>query len=281
MRRVGGALAVAVCAAAVGCHWWPHAERVGPARAALPDAAADGAYVEAVLVERPVGDAVLDRDLWAAAKPPMPAETDALLAENGLRVRVIGGNLPPAFRRLLETDAVDPHGFTFGTRPDVVVPTSTPPDPCTFRVLPDLAGARKDVSLKAPHCGVLVRPTWGGDGKLRVWCEPQVQHGERIDKYEPNGDGTGLTVTGEVPTERYPGLGFEVVLGPDDHLVIGSPSGAAGTLGEAAFTAEANGQTLQRVLLIRGGWRGAPPTDAAAPTRGGRPVAAQLIGELR
>jgi hypothetical protein len=281
MRRVGGALAVAVCAAAVGCHWWPHAERVGPVRATLPAAAPDGAYVEALLVERPVGDAVLDHDLWHSAKPPMPAETAVLLAENGLRVRVVTGSLPPAFRRLLETDAIEPHGYTFGTRPDVVVPTATPPDPCTFRVLADVAGARKDVSLKAARCGVLVRPTWGGDGKLRVWCEPQVQHGERVDRFEPNGDGTGLTVTGEVPTERYPGLGFEVILGPDDHLVIGSPSAAEGTLGEAAFTAEADRQTRQRVLLIRGGWRGPPPADAAPPTRPSRPVAAQLIGELR
>jgi hypothetical protein len=279
MRRAGGALAVAVCAAAIGCQWWPHADRPGPARATLPTAAPDGPYVESVLVERPVGDAALDRDLWAAARPPLPAETIALLAENGLRVRVVGGGLPADFRRLLETDAVDPHGLTFAGRPDAVLPTATPPDPCSFRVLPDLAGARREVTLRGAKCGVLVRPAWGGDGKLRVYCEPQVQHGEREDRFRPNGDGTGLTVTGEVPTERYPGLGFEVTLGPDDYLVLGSPAGAAGTLGEAAFTAEADGQTRQRVLLIRGGWRGPPPADDTP--RGRRTVAVIAGREIR
>jgi hypothetical protein len=232
-----------------------------------------------VLVERPVGDAVLDRDLWAAARPPLPAETLALLEENGLRVRVFTGSLPPDFRKLLDADAVDPHGFTFGSRPDVVVPTSTPPDPCTYRVLPDLAGARTDVTLKAAACGILVRPAWGGDGRLKVWCEPHVQHGEKESRFEPNGDGTGFALTGEVPTERYPGLGFEVVLGPDDHLVIGSPAAADGTLGSAAFTADAGTVVKQRVLLIRGGWRGPPP--AADQPRGRRAVAAVAAGDSR
>jgi len=279
MRRAGGALLVAVFAAAVGCQWWPRADRPGPARASLPAAAPDGAYVESVLIERPLGDDVLDRELWTTAKPPLPAETDVILAENGLRVRVVSGALPAAFRRLLETDAVDPHGFTFGSRPDVVLPTATPPDPCSFRVLPDLAGGRRDVTLKGARCGILVRPTWGGDGRLKVYCEPQLQHGERADVYRPNGDGTGLTVTGEIPVERYPGLGFELTLGPDDHLVIGSPAAAAGTLGEAALTAEADGQPRQRVLLIRGGWRGPPPTDDAP--RGRRAVAAVAAGDSR
>jgi hypothetical protein len=281
MRRAGGALAVAVCAAAIGCHTWPRADRTGPARASasFPATFPDGPYIESVLVERPVGDAVLDHDLWAGARPPLPAETGALLAENGIRVRVVGGSLPPAFRRLLETDAVDPHGLTFAGRPDVVVPTATPPDPCTFRVLPDLAGTRKDMTLKSASCGIMVRPTWGGDGRLRVYCEPQVQHGEREDHFRPTGDGTGLTVEGEVPTERYPGLGFEVTLGPDDHLLIGSPASAAGTLGEAVFTAEAGGQTRQRVLLIRGGWRGPPPADDTPQRR--RAVAAIAAGDSR
>ncbi|QDU19178.1 hypothetical protein [Urbifossiella limnaea] len=279
MRRVAGALLVVACAAVVGCQWWPRADRPGPARAALPDAAPDGAYVESVLVERPVGDDVLDRELWTTAKPPMPAETDVILTENGLRVRVVSGNLPSSFRRLLETDGVDPHGFTFGARPDVVVPTATPPDPCSFRVLADLAGTRRDVTLKGARCGILVRPAWAGDGRLKVYCEPQLQHGERADVFRPNGDGTGLTVAGEVPTERYPGLGFEVTLGPDDHLIIGSPAAAAGTLGEAAFTAEADSGPRQRVLLIRGGWRGPPPTADAARSR--RAVAAIAGADTR
>ncbi len=280
MRRAGGALAVAVCVAAVGCQWWPRPDRPGPARATLPTAAPDGAYVESVLIERPIGDAVLDRELWLAAKPPLPAETDVLLAENGIRVRVITGGLPPAFRRLLETDAVDPHGLTFNGRPDSVLPTASPPDPCSLRVLPDLAGARTEVTLTGATCGILVRPTWGGDRKLRVWCEPQIQHGEREDRFHPTGDGTGLTVTGEVPTERYPGLGFEVTLGPDDHVVIGSPAGADGTLGAAAFTAEADNQTRQRVLLIRGGWRGLPPTGAET-RHSRRPVLVQVARDSR
>ncbi|MBX9584210.1 MAG: hypothetical protein K2X87_28255 [Gemmataceae bacterium] len=272
MPRAVGACAVLVLAvAAVGC-FTPAGRRSEalrpPTPAGLPPALPDGLYVESVLLERPLGDPALDRELWEGGSA-VPPHVRALLAENGLRVAVLGGTPPPAFRRLLESgaDAHDGRGQSFANRKDEVVPTAGPTDPCSFAVLPTLAGERARFDLRKARGGVLVRPERAADGRVKVWCEPRVQHGERADEIRPTADGTGFTVQGVVPVERFPALGFEVTLGPDDYLLIGSPAAGADTLGSVLFTADAGGRPRQRVLAVRAAWRGEKPSDLP-PVRG-------------
>lgn len=224
---------------------------------------APGVYLESVLLERPIGDPLLERDLWASETANLSPKTRALLAENGLRVAVLGGNLPQAFQKLLDSkaDAVDPHGLTFANRIEAVLPTVGPIENCEYRVLADLAGERETVKLVAAHGGVLVKPEPSADGRVKLRCEPQVQHGERQDWIRPTADATGFSVQGEMPLERYPSLGFELTLGPGEYLVIGGSAAASDTLGSALFGVEAKSESRQRVLVIRAGYRGGVRSD--------------------
>ena len=79
--------------------------------------------------------------------------------------------------------------------------------------------------------------------------------------------------------ERYPTLGFEVVLGPDDYLLIGCPADAANSLGSALFTVEVNCRPRQRVLVVRAGDSSGIPMDLPAlpRPRGGSAIAAQTF----
>ncbi|MDB5311244.1 MAG: hypothetical protein JWO38_5446 [Gemmataceae bacterium] len=285
MRRAGGAwAAVLVCVATAGCLTRsdgplgpPRVSKTGDrvqARSIDPTVPAGGLYVNSILLERPVGDPFLDRTLWATDPAQVPPPTKALLTENGLRVVVLGGNLPPEFQKLLDsqTDVVNPQSLTFANRKDAVLPTAGPTDPCEYTVLPGLAAERTRVKLRQARCGVLVRPEVTPGGRVKVWCEPQVQHGDRQDWIRPTADATGFVVQGEVPLERYPELGFEVVLGAKEYLVIGWPAEAADTVGAALFGVEANGRLRQRVLVIRAGYRGDVPSDLPAiPNLRGRP----------
>ena len=280
MPRAGGACAVVLALAAAGC-LFPATRRADsfrpptPTVAGLPPAAPDGLYLESLLLERPLGDPALDRELWDGAGSAVPPAARALLAENGLRVAVLGGTLPPAFRQLLkeDADAHDGRGRSFAHRAEEVIPTAGPTDPCAFTVLRSFGGERAKLTLEKARGGVQVRPERTPDGRVRVACEPQVQHGERVPRFRPTADGTEFVAESEVPLERFPSLGFEVPLGPDDYLLIGSPAGAAGTLGEVLFTADANGRPRQRVLAVRAMWRGEKPTDQ--PPARSRAVAAE------
>lgn len=253
MRRAWWAF-VLCAAAAAGC--LTRGDRpagTSVARSLAPAAPAEGVYVETVLLERPVGDRFLDRDLWGAALPVGSQETRVLLAENGLRAAVLSGNPPQAFQAMLESEseAVSPRGLTFATRKEEVIPTAGPHAKCEFRLLADLAGQRAPVALEQARCGVLVRPEAAGDGRVKVACEPQIQHGQRRELLRPSEDGTGFVKFEEVPLARYPSLAFDAALGLNEYLLVGWQADQPGTLGEALFAVAANGVPRQRVLVLR------------------------------
>lgn len=268
-------LAILCAAAGTGClnrTVWPFTRATpnaqNTARSPGPTSpVTEGLYVESVLLERPAGDEVLDRELWASGLANLPPQTAALVQENGLRVVVLSGALPPAFQKLLESepDTVNPHGLTFAGRKEAVIPTAEPRDPCEFQVLTDLAGQRTAVTFNQARSGLLVRPEALDDGRVKVWCEPQVQHGVRKEWLRPTADGTGFTMQADVPVASYRTLGFDVALGPNDYLIVGWPASTTNNLGAAMFSVEANNLPRQRVLVLRAGRMG-DPTPADLPS---------------
>jgi len=297
MRRAGGAWAVILCVAAAGCVSGPFTF-LQPDPPAIPRSqspyavggfgntfgnalaldSAPGLYVESVLFERPVGDALLNRDLWLADISGLSPTTRVLLEENGVRVAVLGGNLPAGFLKLLETGegAVKPQGLTFGARTEAVLSTVGPIVNCEYEVLTSLSDERSIKNLQSAHGGFRIQPERMADGRVTVHCEPQIQHGEQRDRLQPGSDGSGFTLQTESQLERYPTLGFDVVLAPGEYLVIGWPaamdraeSRPRDTLGSTLFCVEAKGEVHQRVLVMRAGYRGADRPDRPDASRPG------------
>jgi hypothetical protein len=245
---------IVVCAASVGCFTRPERPTgTSVARSLAPAAPVEGVYLESVLFERPLGDKFLDRDLWAGTLPVGGQEVRALLSENGLRVAVLTGSVPQRFQTMLESEseAISGRGLTFASRKDEVLPTSGPHERCEFGLLADLAGKRAAVSFAQARCGVQVRPEALPDGRVRVFCEPQIQHGEKREWLRPSADFTGFVKFEEVPLAHYPWVAFDATLGRNEYLIIGWPADQPDTLGAALFGVQANGQPRQRVLVIR------------------------------
>jgi len=248
---------IVVCAGAVGCV--THRDRppaVDPiARSLSPAVPAEGIYLESVILERPIGDRFLDRDLWAAALPVGGQEARILLAENGLRAGVLTGSLPQRFQTLLESEseAFNGRGLTFAMRKDEVLPTNGPHEECKFGLLTDVAlgDKRTRITLPRARCGVMVRPEAMADDRVRVACEPQIQYGEREEYLRPSADVTAWVKSEEVPLKPFPMLAFDVPLGRNDYLVIGWSANQPDTIGAALFGVSANGQARQRVLVVR------------------------------
>ncbi len=284
MRRAGWLIVVGAAVAA-GCLTRaarPPAESV--VRSIAPVVPVEGVYLESVLLERPAGDRFLDRDLWAETLPVGSQETRALLSENGLRAGVLSGTLPQKFQTLLESDteALNGRGLTFALRKDEVLPTSGPHEKCEFGLLADLAGKRAPVVLKQARCGVLVRPEQQTGGRVKVYCEPQIQYGEKRDLFRPSADGTGFVKSEEVPLARYPALSFDAPLGRNEYLLIGWPADQPDTLGAALFAVAAHGQPRQRVLVIRARQSNPGAASDLPPLGSGRrPSVAAEAGRLK
>jgi hypothetical protein len=257
MPRATGGIFLCLIVSGMGCErfFTPSDKPVTPsvARSLAPAFPADSLIVESVLIERPLGDPYIDRELWESTMPVGSPETRALLAENGLRASILVGIFPSQLQTMLGTkaDVVDPHLLTFNNRKEAVLPSAGPIKECQYDLLADLAGKPESFTLKDANCGVLVRPQPLEIGKVKLWCEPQLQHGSRLERFRASEDGTRLTVTEEMPTEKYPVLGFEVVLHADECLAIGSISERQNTLGTTLFGVEVEGTPRQRLLLIR------------------------------
>jgi hypothetical protein len=279
MRRAAAGLLVLACAAMVGC-LHPNRPSVPEiVRKLTPPLAIDGVIVDSVLVEQPRGDTFLDWDLWASTQPVGSPEARALFIENGLRAGIITGSIPQPLQDLLISDAdtVNPQRMTFNQRKEAVIPTAGPIESEKFSVLTDLGGKRKTVELKQVNCGMLIRPEATPGGRVKLWCEPQMQHGSRQGWFRPNEDATQFTMHREAEIEKYPSLGLETMLGPDECLLIGWTAEQTESLGSVMFAAESDNRPRQRVLLIRAR-QAKPPGATDLPPLGGSsrrpPVAA-------
>ena len=269
MRVVGGIVVLSALAAVVGigCHApGGPSNRLRPqaiARSLSPMIPPEALLVASVLLERPIGDPFLDRELWDAVLPVGEPETRALLAENGLRAGVLSGTVPQRFQDLLESDTetVGAHERSFNSRKETVIPTAEPPDPCRFHVLADLAGKPKAVELKGARCGFRIKPQVVEGGRVKVVCEPQIQHGQRRDRFRPTEDGTAFARIEEMPLETFPKLAFEVTLAADDYLLIGWNADQSEALGAAFFGVEVANRPRQRVLVIRARQNGHSPKN--------------------
>jgi hypothetical protein len=222
-------------------------------RSLAPAIPADSLVVDSVIIERPLGDAFLDRELWAYTMPVGTPENRTLLSENGITVGILTGMPPTRFQEFLDTkaDVLKPQRMTFPNRKEAVIPTAGPIEVCKFSLLADLAGKPETISFKQTQCGVLVRPQATDDGRVKLWCEPQLQHGDSEVRFRPSEDGTQLTKFEEIPIEKYPALGVEVHLKADECLVIGCISKRQDSLGTILFGAESNGNLRQRLVVIR------------------------------
>jgi hypothetical protein len=243
--------AIAVFAAAAGCTARsdrPAVETI--ARSLAPTAPLEGICLESVLLERPVGDRFLDRDLWADALPVGSHEVRFLLSENGLRAGVLSSPPPQRFLAMFESETEAINARRLVSRKDEVLPTSGPHERCAFDLLADAAGARSAAAFNQARCGVLVRTEVADQARVKVTCEPRIQYGERHEWLRPSADGTGFVKYEEVPLAPYPFLAFDAPLGPNEYLLIGWRADRPNTLGEALFAVEANG-VRQRVLVIR------------------------------
>lgn len=260
------------------------AERALAFKPSLCEAAAQGPLLQTVLLEVPVGEAFLQRELWQTHPSAADGETRALLAENGLRACVVRGHLPDRLRDLLtsELHTVNPQVATFASRKREVLATNGPLTSVQFEAARRLGAPRTTYALQQASLGWEVTPEALEEGDTRLCCLPILQYGERQEWLRPSEDGTQFVLHGEPATLRFPDMTLRVVLGPKDYLLIGGDAEAVGTLGYSAFVLAAGGGVKQRVLVIRATSPSRSPGVGPAPSRlaGQCPSFARCGGEL-
>jgi hypothetical protein len=213
----------------------------------------DVVQMEIVLLERPVGDAYLNGELWALVDEN-GIENRGDLDANGFRVGQIGGSPPDGLQAMLLSERcnVDPRriGQHAGTPRTVTLGQLWGRLP--FRLKRE--GRSVEVEHGQAQCLLEVVPELVDGDKVRLRFTPQVRHGDTALVAQPV-----LRPSGErewnfekrQPVESFHELSWELTLSPNEYALVGTRYERQGTLGHRCFLNTEETTPVQRLLVIR------------------------------
>jgi hypothetical protein len=264
--------------------------RMDPLRAFHSTPAPDTVQLDVALVECPVGDGFINRDLWLVTdEQVIGLEHRATLEENGFRVGEVIGLPPTELRTLLKSErsCVNPRRRLLAIGAAAPLQLGPVQAECRFQV--HRSGGSVPVALQQAECSLMVVPTATPDGRIRLHFTPKVEHGELLPQFRAAPDRSGWEMKIQRQSETYTDLSWDVVLASNEFLVIGAWLDQPGTLGHQAFVDTEGIAPVQRLLVIRTGRSGAgidaeiadlPPADPAV-TAHSPPLALQATWSAR
>jgi hypothetical protein len=277
------ALALLLCG---GCLWSRPTQSGTWLRSLRPNAGPVGddvVVLQVSVIEQQVGDRSVNRDLWTSTDElAVTLDRRAVLEDNGFRVAVAGGSASETLNDLLKSKRSnpDPHQIQTrtGTTKTILLGGLRPS--CAFRL--KLDGEPTPAEFDQAQCAMAVTPTFASDGRVALSFVPQVQHGApKLLTHDEHGE---FVLQGRRPAEPYPGLSFEVTLGAQDYVVVGTWAEKDATLGHCCFVTSVGAKPTQRLLVIRAARQLAPAVtdeETATTTAAKPPLAYQATLTVR
>jgi hypothetical protein len=261
MHRGGACLLVILCICQGGClSGNPAKPSTLLRRLHLPGSGLgpDGALLDIALVERPLGDAFLNDELWASTDIHVVGlEKKGLLEDNGFCVGQVIGMNPARLQDLIESKryCVTCRRQILPSGTPTVVPLGPTLAKCDFRVIaPD---GPHDVGLDQGQCTLTIVPSLTNDGRTRLKFTPQVLYGCVVPSFQVAPECNGFQYQCARPNKTYDSLSWEITLAPNQYVVIGThfdenaPDDAPQSLGNQCFLVEKGHTFTQRLLVIR------------------------------
>lgn len=212
----------------------------------------------------------LNDELWTQVdETAIPADVRSALLRNGLRAGVISGALPLDLESMLSGPPQAAPPSTESPAAASTQPASAPTiSRRTLHVLPNQRSEllasdvyeRLNLLMREENegtgheyfkarCALAVTATPLGDGRVRLAIVPEVQHGEARQQYR--GDDGMWRVDSSRPKVTLNSMAFDVVLAPDQSVVLGVRADRPASVGHYFFTEPVGGELEQKLLLIR------------------------------
>jgi hypothetical protein len=213
----------------------------------------DVVQLDVYLVERPIADACINREVWELADEQVLQERKQVLEENGFRACVLGDSPPDSLRALLlsERSCANPRRLRFhaGKPAQIVLGPVVP----RLAIPLHQAGGTTAIDLDQAQCLLQITTRLTEDGQMVLQLAPQIRHGQQEGTPRPKQDPSGelrWEPQLEQPTETYSGLSWEFTVAPNAYVAIGTRLDRADTLGQCAFL-NTEGLRTQRLLVLR------------------------------
>jgi hypothetical protein len=230
----------------------------------------DVVQMEVALLERPLGDPYINKDLWQFADERVVGpDRKAVMEGSGFRIGQVSGRLTPSGLLALLTSkrcCANPRALRVHAGHPTPLELGPALPVCRFQI--DQDGQPVTAEFAQAQCRLVVVPSLAGDGKTVLRFTPQVVHGAAAQVYRVTDDHTGLTMVTQRPTQDYPDLSWEATLAPDEYLVVGGCYDKPGTLGHQSFVRPDEAPPVQRLLVVRAGPLEDEPKVPAPPAPG-------------
>ena len=212
----------------------------------------DRVLLDVALVQAPLGDAFVDRKIWAGADQMIgAADKRDLLEANGLRVGILVGSPPAALMNLLQTErtCVERHGRVAPSGITVNQPLLSATDTMSCRI--QHVGRVETASLDRPIFSFDFTPKRLGPSTIRLTVAPRVETGDKLLTYKAVPEESKWALdqkrAGLILTE----LACDIDLLSNQILLIGCRSEREDTIGYAGFVRVDGPEPMQRLLVVR------------------------------
>lgn len=218
---------------------------------------ADGMVLDHRLIDQPAGDEYVNQRLWNTARCPIPNETAALLAENGIRVGVISGVIDHEFlaRVTSEKFVVAPQALTTQPNETKTIALNGPIAQARINLVKSFDQPAISLEADDVECGLKVTVNRGKKQTTRSMLTSirfAVQHGQKQNWLKPSDDKTQFIWKQQKSQNEQIDFQFEIDLEPSDYLIIGTTAEPANTLGELFFFVHEQARSRQRFFVLRG-----------------------------
>jgi hypothetical protein len=210
----------------------------------------DVIQMNVAVLEVGVGDPYVNEDLWGLAdEQQVPVEKKARLRENGFRVGQVRGITPPGLQSLLTSERNNPKPRLKQTRAG---------DACSLDLGPALAqcqcqvredGRSTAVEMMNAQTGFEITPTLTPDGSVCLQFKPQIRAAGSPAQRSSNLP-LWMVLT-QRPTRKFDNLTWDVILQPNEYVVVGGRLDQNGSLGHRTFLDLDEAKPVQRLLVIR------------------------------
>lgn len=216
----------------------------------LPDATPDIVELHYIFLERPLGDPLLNTDIWAEAdEQAIPLDQKALLEENGIRMARLGANLSTKMLALLRENPSTGrrHQAHSGSLAKIQTTEIIP----RLEIFTLVAGQTRGESIEQAQGYFYLTPTIGTGARIRLTVVPEVEHGEQKNRRTPAPDLSGWILRSERDARGYDELKADLDLTSGEYLLLGCYPERNGTLGHRFLTSGEGTSQRQTVVLVR------------------------------
>jgi len=206
--------------------------------------------LEMALIERPIYDAYLDKDLWSVVDERLGSlASRSALQANGFKVGELGGVAPAEFMRMLTSNrsCINPRSITLRSGGSTKLVLGPALEHSRFDLVQDTSVRPTD--FDKVQYELMVSATLTNDGRTCLKCTPQARHGEETTTFHPVPG--GWLPRQEQQLEIFSGLTWEITVSPSQFVVVGGQMDMPESLGHECFIRAGETPPVRRLLVMR------------------------------